>query len=408
MARIRRRVGEGPEAVSRALLDKARAVARKVERLKRVAHEAQVREAVSRTELTRALHASLIARAELAARLRLDALDVFLIKARPGRLRRNNRLSQMLDKVLVRLGSFGQAAVIARSGVWRGTGRPLHDLRHMAAYARRGARPDVAPQALFDQVWYLATYRDVAAAGMAPLTHYLTAGHREGRSPHPLFDDAHYRAQQAPALAATSLAPLEHYLRAGWAQGASPHPLFDVAHYAAQAPGLNAGEDLLSHYLRQGAAAGLSPHPLFDPAWWLECAKNAGSGVPLVDYVTGGWRDGIAPHPLVAPLWYAERHPEAAERGQDPLRHFLVAGAAAGFSPSPWFDLPAYVAARGAALPPGRNPLVDYLQGGAWAVLEPRPGFPNAAYMAGYPDLVEAGLTPLEHWARRAARQARA
>jgi hypothetical protein len=46
---------------------------------------------------------------------------------------------------------------------------------------------------------------------------------------------------------------------------------------------------------------------------------------------------------------------------------------------------------------------VDYLQGGAWAVAESRPGFPIAAYLAQSPELVAQGLTPLEHWARKAS-----
>ena len=67
-------------------------------------------------------------------------------------------------------------------------------------------------------------------------------------------------------------------------------------------------------------------------------------------------------------------------------------------------DLDHYVAQRGAARPPGLNPLVDYLQGGAWEISEARAGFPTAAYIAARPDLVRAGVTPLEHWARRAGR----
>ena len=58
--------------------------------------------------------------------------------------------------------------------------------------------------------------------------------------------------------------------------------------------------------------------------------------------------------------------------------------------------------ARGEDLGPDVNPLVDYLLGGAWAVAESRPGFPTAAYLAQSPDLVAEGLTPLEHWARKA------
>jgi hypothetical protein len=35
---------------------------------------------------------------------------------------------------------------------------------------------------------------------------------------------------------------------------------------------------------------------------------------------------------------------------------------------------------------------------------EARPGFPTAAYLASRPELARLGVTPLEHWARRAGR----
>ena len=152
------------------VLDKVRALAAQVGGLKALAHDAQVREALTRTELTLALHESLAARAELQAKLREQALAAYRAR-RLATSRRNGRPQQMVDRLLARLGSLGQALVIARSGVWRLTGRPLHDLRHMAAYARRGANPAVAPLAPFDQAWYLAAYPDVAARKTAPLVH---------------------------------------------------------------------------------------------------------------------------------------------------------------------------------------------------------------------------------------------
>ena len=163
------------------VLEKAHAVAAQAHGLKVLAHEAQVREALTRTELTLALHEALAACAELEAKLRERSLAAY----RAGRRmtsRRSGRPARLLDRILARLGSFGQAAVIARSGVWRLTGRPLHDFRHMAAYARRGANPAVAPLAPLDQAWYLAAYPDVAAGRTAPLVHYLLAGGREGRA----------------------------------------------------------------------------------------------------------------------------------------------------------------------------------------------------------------------------------
>jgi hypothetical protein len=390
------------EAPGPALLEKVQTVVAKVGRLQRdfvgaqaAAHQAQVREALTRTELTVALNASLLARAELEGRLRDQARAAHARLAR-GRLRRHNRLSQALDRALARLGSIGQALVIARSGVWRGAGRPLHDLRHMAAYARRGPNPAVAPSALFDQAWYLAANPDVARGRISPLAHYLVAGSREGRSPAPLLDEAFYRRENAADIAATSVSALEHYARVGGARARDPHPVFDVGHYLAQGPVLADGEDPLSHYLREGWRQSLSPHPLFDLSWY---AEQAGPGQSLLHYLTTGWRSGMSPHPLFDPAWYLAQYPELT--GIEPLTHFVAVGGFEGRSPSPWFDTPHYVAERGEARAPDVNPLVDYLRGGAWTVAEARPGFPTAAYLVSRPDLVRAGLTPLEHWARR-------
>lgn len=385
------------------VLEKARAVARKADGLRRVAHDAQVREAVTRAELSQALHEALAARAALAGRLRATALSAYRAAAgAPARVRRHGRVSRRFDRLLARLGSLGQALVIARSGLWKGEGRPLHDLRHMAAYARRGPNAAVAPLAAFDQAHYVASNPDVAGGRTAPLVHYLLAGGLEGRAPHSLFDEGHYRRTYAAELAGSGVTALEHYVRRGAALGFSPHPAFDLGHYLAQGPELARGEDPVAHYLREGWTRGLTPHPLFDPAWYVRQAGRSARGVPpLVHYLTEGWRAGRSPHPLFDPAWYLERHPDVAAAGLEPLTHFLVSGAAEGRSPGPWFDLAHYAAQRGDALAPGVNPLVDYLQGGAWAVAEPRPGFAAAAYLASRPELVREVVTPLEHWARQ-------
>ncbi len=388
------------------VFEKARAAVHKVEGLRRVAQDAQVREAVTRAELSLALHESLAGRAELLGRLGVAALSAYLAGAKPpGRLRRHADLSRGLDRILARMGSFGQAAVIARSGVWQGPGGKLRRFRHMAAYARRGPNPSVAPFARFDQAWYVARNPDVAAGRTAPLVHYLLAGAMEGRAPHPLFDEAYYRRENAAELGGSGISTLEHYVRRGAALGRSPHPAFDLAHYLAQGPSLAPGEDPVSHYLREGWMQALSPHPLFDPVWYARQWGQPIRGVPLlVHYLAEGWRTGRSPHPLFDPAWYLEQNPDVAEGGLEPLTHFLAAGAFEGRSPGPWFDLPHYVAQRGGAIPQGVNPLVDYLQGGAWTVSEARPGFCTAAYLAGRPELAREGLTPLEHWARQARR----
>ncbi|HEX2817736.1 MAG TPA: hypothetical protein VHN39_15185 [Phenylobacterium sp.] len=386
---------------------KAAAVAKKVAGLRAdlglahgLVHEAQIREALTRTELTLALGEALKGRAQALAGERRLAVQRHLATSSPRPVRRRGRAQRGFDRLMLAAGLAGHARLIADAGVWRGG-----DLTEMAVYVRRRTDPTAAPATLFDQAWYLETYPEAAASGLAPLVHYLVRGAATGKNPHPLMHADYYVGQNAAALSASQVSPLEHFVREGAARGRNPHPAFDVLHYAAQGPQLAPDEDPASHYLRTGWRDGLSPHPLFDPAWYRrQMPRQAAEIPPLVHYLTIGWREGLSPHPLFDPRWYVEQNPDVAEIGAEPLTHFLTGGAAEGRSPSAWFDLPHYVAARGEALDPAVNPLVDYLAGGAWSVAEARPGFPTAAYLAQSPELVGQGMTPLEHWARKAAR----
>lgn len=77
--------------------------------------------------------------------------------------------------------------------------------------------------AAFDARYYLASYPDVAEAGLDPLTHYCTFGWQEGRNPSAEFDTRHYLARN-PDVAKAQINPLLHYVSAGRAEGRSPRP----------------------------------------------------------------------------------------------------------------------------------------------------------------------------------------
>jgi hypothetical protein len=389
------------------IVAKAAAAARRIAALRAdlaaahdLAHRAQVREAVTRSELTLALGETLRGRAEALAAVRAQAKQLYLARATPQPVRRHGRPARAWDRLLGRLGAPGQIQLILDAGIWRS-----NEEASVAAYVRLGRDPGAQPDALFDQSWYLATYPDAAGAGVSPLVHYLLWGAAAGNGPHPLLHRNFYHAQNAHRLAATGVSALEHFAREGAALARDPHPAFDIGHYVGQGPDLAPREDPVSHYLRTGWRDGLSPHPLFDPAWYRrQLPRREAEAIPLVHYLTVGWREGLTPHPLFDPRWYLEQYPEVAEAGTEPLTHFLTGGAAEGRNPSPWFDTAHYVAVRGEALDPGANPLVDYVQGGAWAVTEGRPGFATGAYLAAAPEMAAQGLTPLEHWARKAVR----
>ena len=77
------------------------------------------------------------------------------------------------------------------------------------------------PNAWFDSDAYLAAYRDVMAAGVNPLDHYMAVGAREGRDPSGAFDTTDYLAAN-PDVAAAGVNPLQHFLQFGIHEGRPP------------------------------------------------------------------------------------------------------------------------------------------------------------------------------------------
>lgn len=73
-------------------------------------------------------------------------------------------------------------------------------------------RKRIAASGLFDSAWYLATYPEVAEAGMDPILHYLDHGAHEGRRPAPDFDPEAY-LEANPHLRGLGISPVEHMLR---------------------------------------------------------------------------------------------------------------------------------------------------------------------------------------------------
>ena len=91
----------------------------------------------------------------------------------------------------------------------------------------------IAPE--FDVEFYLRHNRDVAAAGVPPLQHYLDHGWREGRNPNALFWTAYYLAENADVRAA-SQNPFFHFLTEGRGQGRRPNPVGLTFWPTVQAP----------------------------------------------------------------------------------------------------------------------------------------------------------------------------
>lgn len=67
---------------------------------------------------------------------------------------------------------------------------------------------------LFDGVWYLSSYPEVAGTGLSPALHYLRHGAAEGKDPGPDFSTKHYLGRH-PQLARSHANPLLNHLRTG-------------------------------------------------------------------------------------------------------------------------------------------------------------------------------------------------
>jgi len=214
-------------------------------------------------------------------------------------------------------------AAQARRSVW-----PFSRLRQRAMTARQHQETEaIRRSGLFDPLWYLKRYPDVAATGQDPLMHYVLHGGAEGRDPHPLFDGKWYIAQYAD-YTVSCLSPLGHYVVEGVTKGYDPNPLFDTDWYLRQYPDIAASSlNPLHHFWTVGASHGLDPNPMFDTSWYLEKnpdVKRAGEN-PLAHYRTHGWREARAPHPL----FDYRRHPGIKPGfSLDPLEEYLINRAA--------------------------------------------------------------------------------
>ena len=234
------------------------------------------------------------------------------------------------------------------------------ELNPLTHYWDFGAREGRDPSPLFCTNWYLAENPDVAAAGINPLEHYLAHGAQEGRDPHPLFQSAWYLAQN-PEIA--GLNPLEHYRKWGCRHGCSPHPLFDAVWYAEQNGAVpEAAADPLRHYIDVGAREGRDPHPLFNSKWYLEQVTNRETARrnPLLHYLTEGAKAHLSPQPLFDPNYYADNWGESLP-GVDLFAHYLTVGWRRRCKPCYAFDPDYYVKAYPDVAEKGLEPLTHFV-----------------------------------------------
>ena len=159
-----------------------------------------------------------------------------------------------------------------------------------------------------DQVWYIATNPDVAAAGIDPVAHYLQFGWREGRDPRRDFSTLQYIADHED-IAMSAENPFIHYLRAK----SSAHP--DTAHWQIMT------DDEVAR-----TSVGV------DRQWYLEADPDiAAAGIdPVCHYMEFGWREGRDPRRNFSTSGYLAINREVARAGINPFIYYLRHGGPKG------------------------------------------------------------------------------
>ncbi len=213
----------------------------------------------------------------------------------------------------------------------------------------RAAQTHRVIAAAFDPDFYRATYADLPD-DMAPLWHYRQAGWLERRDPAPWFSATAY-LEENPDVAAAGVEPLSHFLTEGRHQGREVRPSRHAAAYFHDVDWSPAPWSHLSFAppdaasLRNGRrrrpAAPLTPdqHAAvaaeFDVAFYLAANPDvAAAGMdPLEHFVRSGWLEGRDPNARFSVADYLDANPDVAAANMNPFAHYLVAGRAEGRQP---------------------------------------------------------------------------
>lgn len=240
---------------------------------------------------------------------------------------------------------------------------------------------------LVDDLFYLATYQDVAASGLDPDAHYAAFGFREGRDPNASFSAAGYLAAN-PDVRTAGVNPLTHYDQVGFREGRDPGASFDTELYLAGNPDYRAaGVDPLAHFIQFGQAEGRTISPAIGRARDIGAAHSfdaeyyllANADVARASMASGddpfafalnhfdrfGWHEGRNPNAVFDTNDYLEAYADVREAGVNPLQHYDQSGWHEGRDPSAAFSTLFYLTAYRDVATAGINPMQHYLQFGA-------------------------------------------
>lgn len=190
---------------------------------------------------------------------------------------------------------------------------------------------------LFDPVWYLHAYQDVARAKGDPLQHYISVGHREHRRrPNALFNTDWY-VKQSRDVADFGWNPLVHYVILGQYKSISTHPIFDLEWFERVVKTEATFSPPLLRLLECLSARLAGPNEYFDVRFYTESHPES-IGYPggaLNHYMEIGWKKNFDPSGHFSVAGYLEANPDVRGSNGEPLQHFVASGRKEGRNPKP-------------------------------------------------------------------------
>jgi len=239
------------------------------------------------------------------------------------------------------------------------------DLEVEAYYKAKGCRLGHSPNPYFDEAWYLAANRDVAAqieagAFASGFAHYLATGFID-RSPHWLFSDRYYLAGNTDITRsrleeAGFVNAYDHYLAAGDSEFRAGSLFFVPEFFDSAQPDPAKSAGPFVRFVQNHCAAGSSVRLswYFDPEWYLQRYPNVAEDIAagkwscaLQHYLTNPNPRDFDPSEFFSEEYYASVHVDvmpAVEKGQfrNAYDHFIQFGVFECRKPHPEIDLAAY------------------------------------------------------------------
>ncbi|MEM8577477.1 MAG: glycosyltransferase [Pseudomonadota bacterium] len=271
------------------------------------------------------------------------------------------------------LGLNGDVAAAVEGGA-------MTALEHFMVYGWREGR---SPSPHFSVRYYLEQNGDIAESGVNPFHHWIFHGRTEGRhgrdpdgkpervtQPLSAIDPAHRAALEeafdtefylmrnldvAEAVMRGETDAFRHFMTHGWTEGRDPSREFSIAHYLGTYQDIaNAGINPFQHWVLHGQAEGRSGVPAVKDI--DESADIKVDAVPRRDYAEAAT--------MFDADYYLDRYPEVAERGVDPLAHYMLIGWRKGFDPCPEFSTDFYRFCYRDIRQSGANPFLHWLRHG--------------------------------------------